>query len=381
MSSLIVEVCKVNEVTEHPNADRLSIVTIKGFNCIVGLDNYKVGDLVVFVPPDCIIPAPLIEKYELDYLKNNGRTGTVKLRGYISQGLILDVPSPKYKEGDNVAEVMGITKYEVAEPSFAPQPKKSSRKKLNPNFDKYTDIENIKHYPDVFTSDDVVVVTEKLHGCNMRAANLEISINRNQPLLSRTWSFIRKNLFRQKYEFVYGSHNVQIGASTKRRSFYGTDVWGQIAKKYNLREVIPQDYIIYGEIYGPGIQDLTYGTKEIDFAVFDIKYKGQYLPWGTNSIMASGFVMNEQLYFPLNSVKALCAKWGLPTVPEIYVGPYLPGIVQADTSGKSLLCPTQMREGIVIKLLHEGNSPQIGRKILKSVSEDYLLRKNGTEFK
>ena len=97
--------------------------------------------------------------------------------------------------------------------------------------------------------------------------------------------------------------------------------------------------------------------------------------------MASGFVMNEQLYFPLNSVKALCAKWGLPTVPEIYVGPYLPGIVQADTSGKSLLCPTQMREGIVIKLLHEGNSPQIGRKILKSVSEDYLLRKNGTEFK
>jgi RNA ligase (TIGR02306 family) len=89
MSSLIVEVCKIDEVIKHSNADKLSIATVKGWNCIIGLDQYKVGDTVVFIPPDCIIPNDLIEKYELVYLRNGGRTGTLKLRGYISQGLIL----------------------------------------------------------------------------------------------------------------------------------------------------------------------------------------------------------------------------------------------------------------------------------------------------
>ena len=69
MSSLIVEVCRVSDIVKHPNADRLSIVTVKGWNCIVGLDQYKKGDMVVFVPPDCILPESVIEKYKLDYLK------------------------------------------------------------------------------------------------------------------------------------------------------------------------------------------------------------------------------------------------------------------------------------------------------------------------
>ena len=78
MSSLIVEVCKVENVEKHPNADRLEIVTVKGWNCIVGLDNYRVNDLVVFIPPDSIVPQNLIEKYNLEYLKKNGKTGSIK---------------------------------------------------------------------------------------------------------------------------------------------------------------------------------------------------------------------------------------------------------------------------------------------------------------
>ena len=120
MSSLIVEVCKVINVEKHPNADRLDLATVKGWTCIVGRDNYKVGELVIFCPPDCIIPENLIEEYKLEFLKKCGRVGTVKLRKCISQGLILNVPEGKnWKEGKEVSKELGITKYEPPIPQYA----------------------------------------------------------------------------------------------------------------------------------------------------------------------------------------------------------------------------------------------------------------------
>jgi RNA ligase (TIGR02306 family) len=361
MSTLIVEVCQIENVQKHPNADRLSVAQVKGWNVIIGLDQYKDGDLVTFIPPDCIIPPALIEKHKLEYLRSDGRTKNVKLRGYLSQGLVLDVPEGKFKLGDDVSSVLGITKWQPPEPKYSAQnqTKKTSKKKINPLFDKYTDIENIKHYNDVFKEGDIVCVTEKIHGANSRYANLEISINKNQPFFDRLESLFKKYILKHTHEFVYGSHNVQITYHSNRKSFYGEDVWGSIAKKYNLANVIPQDYIVYGEVFGQGIQDLTYGLSNVDLVVFDIKYKNKYLDWGT--------------------VKELCQMWNLQTVPELYVGEFSSDVLSL-TDGKSVICPTQIREGIVIKMLHEENDQMIGRKILKSVSGDYLTRKGATEY-
>lgn len=361
MSTLIVEVCQIENVQKHPNADRLSVAQVKGWNVIIGLDQYKNGDLVTFIPPDCIIPPVLIEKHKLEYLRSDGRTKNVKLRGYLSQGLVLDVPEGKFKLGDDVSSVLGITKWQPPEPKYSAQnqTKKTSKKKINPLFDKYTDIENIKHYNDVFKEGDIVCVTEKIHGANSRYANLEISINRNQPIFDRIESWFKKYILKHTHEFVYGSHNVQITYHSNRKSFYGEDVWGSIAKKYNLANVIPQDYIVYGEVFGQGIQDLTYGLSNVDLVVFDIKYKNQYLDW--------------------DKVKDLCSQWNLKTVPELYVGEFSSDVLKL-TDGNSIICPTQIREGIVIKMLHEENDPMIGRKILKSVSGDYLTRKGATEY-
>lgn len=364
MSSLIVKVCRVNSIAKHPNADRLSIANIDGWNCIVGLEQYKEGDMVVFVPPDCIIPPNIIEKYNLEYLKHNGRTGTVKLRGYISQGLILDVPEGKWKVGDDVANALGITKYEQPEPSFSlGNRNQTSRKKLNPLFDKYTDIENINNFNDVFKDGDLVVVTEKIHGCNGRWAVLPISYNKQLPLADKIKFFWNKFVLKKKFEFIYGSHNVQLTANAVKNNFYGDNVWGKVAKKYDLINKVSENTIIYGEVYGDKIQDLTYGlVEEIDFAVFDIKQDGRYLNW--------------------NEVKTYCEQHSLPTVPEISVGETFDKIKLLNwTSGNSLICKDQLREGCVIKPLIEENNPRIGRKILKSVSTEYLIRKGGTEYK
>jgi RNA ligase (TIGR02306 family) len=364
MSSLIVEVCKIDRIEKHPNADKLSIVGVKGWSCIVGLDQYNVGQLVIYCPPDCIIPQNLIEKYNLEYLKKNGRTGTIKLRGYISQGLILDLPDGNWHEGDDISSFLGITKWEPPQASYQNMGvKKTSRKRINPAFDKYTEIENIKHYPDVLKEGDLICITEKIHGANSRYGVLPIAIQDNAPLIEKFLFWIKKNILKQKYEFVYGSHQVQITAHSNRKSFYGGDVWGEMIDKYNLDKLIPENTIIYAELYGAGIQDLTYGLGGYgtrDIAVFDIKQNGEYLDW--------------------EKVVELCNKIGLRHVPQLYIGPYYNGVVEKYTDGNSILYGGHIREGCVTKSLYEESDIQIGRKILKSISGDYLLRKNGTEY-
>lgn len=360
MSSLVVEICQIDDIQKHPNADKLSIVTVKGWRCIVGLDQYKVGDRVVFIPPDCILPEDLIKKYDLDYVRSNGRTKTVKLRGFVSQGLILDVPEGEWHIGDDVAKFLGITKWQPPEPKYAVNVPKTSRKYINPKFDKYTDIENVKHYPYVFREGDMVVITEKIHGANWRASRLPIAIRSNARWYEKIAFWFRKNIFEQEQEYLLGSHNVQITHSLRHNNYYGEDYWGEVAKKYNVNSFIPENTILYGEVYGSNVQDLTYGLNGRDLVIFDIKQDGRYLDW--------------------EDVVEFCNKHSLKHVPVLYIGKYYNGILQKYSDGKSLICQSQMREGCVIKTLKESNDFIIGRKILKSISSDYLTRQNGTEY-
>jgi hypothetical protein len=180
MSSLIVEVCKIDNIASHNNADRLELVFIKGWQCIVPKDKYKKGDKVVYVPIDSIIPFELSEKLGITkYLHNqkkdekgniiSSRVRTVKLRGILSQGLIIDIEDPSWKIGDDVREKLGIEKYI---PNITQDNNQNLIHKFPgwrlpdySEFNKYTDIENYKNYLDVFDCDEEVIITEKIHGC------------------------------------------------------------------------------------------------------------------------------------------------------------------------------------------------------------------------
>jgi len=365
MSQLIVEICKIKEVKSHPNADRLDIITVKGWNCIVSKNLYKVGDLVIYCPPDTIIPSNLIEQYKLEFLKKNGKVGNIKLRGELSQGLILDVPTylPFPHEGKDVAEFMGFKKYEQPEPEYSIKTgQQQSKRKANPLFDKYTDIENIKNFDEILEDDEIVVITEKIHGCNARYANLPKSTN-------NIFQWLVTKLF-GSHEFVYGSRTVQKKWTNIHKGFYKEDVWGKIAHKYKINEWLPKDYILYGEIYGKGIQDLTYGLNDIEFRIFDIKYKGKYLN-------------NDEFEVTFLEFIQLCEKSSnqiLLKVPLLYWGKYNKNLLSLCKS-ESIICPSQLREGCVIKPTHEREHYKLGRVILKVINPDYLTRKNGTEFK
>ena len=77
-----------------------------------------------------------------------------------------------------------------------------------------------------------------------------------------------------------------------------------------------------------------------------------------------------------------CADMNLSRVPVLYRGAYSKTEVLSYTSGKETVSGQAMhiREGIVVRPIQERQHPELGRCILKSVSEEYLLRKGGTEF-
>ncbi len=394
MSKLIVEVSEISKVENHPNADRLDIVTVKGWNCITGKGNHKVGELVIYCPPDSVIPEKIIDEHNLEYLKKNGRVGTIKLRGYISQGLILGIPShSKFKLGQDVGTKLGIKKYEQPLAKYQLQKQRTSikhlfgklcrkeitlrrflfksigiikdqlrpRKNQNPQFHQYTDINNIKHYNDLFTNKDLVVITEKIHGTNFRAGMLSISPGKG--IRYAISYFIKKYITKQPYEFVYGSHRVQITGHRGRNCFYGEDVYGQIAEKYKLAEIIPPSYILYGEIYGKGIQKgYDYGLpNDLEVVFFDLKKDGEYVNF--------------------SEFKTFCEQRNLPTVPVVYLGQFHQVDVINNISGKSTMCPEQkITEGCVVKTFIEGVHPRLGRKILKCINPDYLLLKDRTDY-
>jgi len=352
VSSLIVKVRKVKAVRNHPNADRLDLIQVKGWQCIVGRGDHKVGDSVVFIPPDSILPPEFIERFDISYLKGkNGRVGTVKLRGEYSEGLVISNVD-NLKAGADAADHYGITKWEPPTRHTGNVRSGPPRRRIK-GFNRYTKIENIKNYIDVFQPGEQVYITEKIHGTNFRAGWGE-----------RGGFF---GLF-FKYIFAIGSRNVIVSARNKKHDYYGSNVYAEIARRYDLKNRIPKGYVTYGEIYGQGIQDLVYGlgnglggsVPKIDVVFYDVWTDGHYLN-------------------PYKCI-ALLREWGLPIVPILYYGDWEVSLADRFAGGMSVLDKKTLREGCVIKPATEGKRGQLGRGVLKAISQEYLTRKKGTEF-
>ena len=362
MSACLVTVNRITEILPIAKADKLELARVLDWFCIIQKDSYKVNDLVIYVPPDSILPSSLIEKFNLTFLKKNNRVGVLKLRGAVSYGLILD-NYLNFKEGEEVSAILGITKYEardVYESSPMSGIRQTSKKKLNPNFFKYCDVENAKNYPDLFSTEDEIVVTEKIHGANGRCAWLK---RKQANWFDVLWSRIFGDM-----EFCYGSRNVQVSQNLTYKGYYGTDVYGKVCAKHDMKKKCQQypDYEFFFEVYGNKIQDLTYGLKDIDLIFFDIRdtKTGRYLNY--------------------DEFQAVMIKLFLPSVPVFYRGKFNKDLMLQYAQGTSTIAHgnslVQIREGIVCKTVKEQPS-RIGRTLAKFINPSYLLRENATELK
>jgi RNA ligase (TIGR02306 family) len=389
MSHFEVPIVRITKVEDHPNADRLSLNYFREYITISakledGSHRYKEGDLVVYVPVGAIVPEWLLKKGFWDEKNNKGilagskgnRVKDLKIRGVLSQGIMFPVESPTQSEytvafclsnegiltnedisigvneGDNVAEFLGITKYEPTIPASMEGEVVYIGMENVLKFD----LENIKKYPELLVNGDVVEITEKLHG-TMMGIGYNAKIDNPELWSDETGQnslfCFSKGLGSKGLVFKNNEKNAQSNVYVK--------IMNQIHENLTtMCHSVVNEVFMFGEVAGNGIQDLGYGFAKPQFRLFGVAY------------MINGY--------PVWVSRDILEEWaeymGVECVPLLYRGPWNPKLRQL-RDGKSTLAD-HIREGIVIATQYADET--FRRVILKDVSEDYLTRKNGTEL-
>jgi RNA ligase (TIGR02306 family) len=369
MSTLKVEILKIDAVNPHPNADRLELAQVRGWNIVVGKANFRAGDVAIYFPVDSVLPFTLESQLfppDAKIKLSKSRIRSIKIRGAISQGMLVkpaelglaDVPA-----GTDVTEQLGVTKYEPPEPEYQANPKLGKKTggtaQINPHFEKYTDIENVKNYPATFRDGEGVYISEKLHGTSARYGYVPRAYRENWLGKLTQWShklLIGMGLM-SSHEFVFGSRNVQLHTGSNK-TWYKENYYAKILVQENLKAKLGPGECVYGEIVGDRIQtNYTYGCGEGEhkFYAYDVKVNGRWLDPG------------EFMEF--------CDQRGIARVPELYVGPYSKDVELKYRDGDSTIGGQKVREGVVVKALVE-ETTFFGRKVLKSISDAYYLADN-----
>ena len=361
MSTFAVRVVPFT-LEKHPNADSLSIATIKGWQCIVKTDEFQNESLGVYVPLDAVAD----KEHPLLSFMEGKKVKTIRLRQVISQGILLPFTKvlnyistthgevfPFPGEGDDLKELLFIRKWEPPpEPMRGTSVPDFMAIELPDEMQKYTDIENVKNFPEVLVEGEEVVITEKLHGTSARFGLIDGKFyigSRNRGL--RTENFISK-----------AGELIEIKKST----------WHEVAEKENIIEILKNltvslnsnKIILYGEIVGKSIQDLKYGHEEPTFYAYDVAY-----------VDSDGLTK----YLSASSFRETVGSAGAKLVPLIKVGPYSKADLEL-RNGKTTLNDSHVREGVVIEPSQPRFDRSLGRVILKSIGEEYLLRKGATDY-
>ena len=359
---------RINEIKEIPGADNIEQGVIGGWNCIIKKGEYKIDDLVVVATTDAVIPQELSDAMNVtNYLRKGGRVRTVKLRGVYSECLIIPVKFLNGKitmgdfvleEGLDVMDILKIYKYEPPVKQIQLASGKKIKYRENPNFHIYYKFPNLKNVQGMFTEEDVVEITRKIHGINARYGIVKKTKLTFWDKVKKFFGLADKWI---DYEFVVGSHNVEKGSDSQ--GFYDTNVWYQIANKYEIKKrlweyvksvamepEIGDGITIYGEIYGAGIQNnYDYGLTDIEFVGFDVKENGEYLsPINAKLLIANILELRyvEILHF---------GNWSQEVQDKFVFNNMIPGTKVPE-------------EGIVIKY-HTGER----NKVAKVINPDYLI--------
>ena len=372
MERKLAHIEKITGFSPIVGADKIEVAHVLGWECVVKKGEFKQDELIIYVEVDSVMP----EKQEFDFLKNRKyRVRTIKLKGQVSQGLVLplDIITRNngvlaryaYSEvGKDVTDLLGVTKY--LSPSEREEIKKVevdqnkltnfmkryswyrrlflSRKQKEgfPYWVSKTDEERIQNIPHVLEQfkDKEVYVTEKID---------YQSVTFTGKMVANTTPIIGK-LLPKKYQFVVCSRNL---TTNDRNSLY----W-KIAKKYNIEQILKENptLTIQGEQGDTKVQGNKYGIIEPTMWIFNI-------------------IDHEKNYhYTYSQIVIFCRKYGLNYVPLVKTGKLselgstVHELVEL-SKGKSVLADIP-REGIVVRCIEDG------KKLLsfKVINPDFLLK-------
>ena len=325
---------RIDSVRPIPGADAIECARVGGWDVVVKRDEFQAGDLAVYCEIDSWIPhelAPFLSKGSEPRVFEGvpgERLRTVKLRGQVSQGLLLplnDLLKMKYDgdavvgEGDDVSELLNIQKWEAPVPAQLAGDVRGSF----PSFVPKTDQERIQNLTEEFDSWGKLTweITEKLDGSSMTVYYKDGDFG----VCSRNWNLIETA---------------------------GNSMWQQ-ARKYNLEQVLSREgnYAVQGEIIGEGIQGNPYRIRGQDFFVYDV------------------FDIDQQKYLTTTERREFVERNSLKHVPVINSDiptPVSVNVTLESAEGRSVLNPDTEREGLVFK--------SGGTVSFKAISNKFLLR-------
>lgn len=365
---------------EIPGADKIEVAQVLGWECVVKKGEFSAGDKIIYVEVDSVMP----EKPEFEFLRDRKfRVRTIKLRGQVSQGLVLPISvlpqnSSHFSIGHDVTDLLGISKYLT--PSEREEVKKVeinqnklikfmkryswcrrlflSRKQKEgfPYWVSKTDEERVQNIPQILQqfADKEVYITEKID--YQSGTWTGKMVPNTTPIIGK---FLPK-----KYQFVVCSRNL---VNNDKNSLY----W-KIAKKYNIEQILRENptLTIQGEQGDTKIQGNKYGIKEPTMWVFNI-------------------IDHEKNYhYNYFEMYEFCKKYNLLIVPILgiviknspfkedlnytpclrHLGATVQELVEF-SKGKSVLANTP-REGVVVRCIENG------KKLLsfKVINPDFLLK-------
>ena len=273
----LVSIRSVKAITPIPDSDFLEVAQVMGWKCVVKKGTFKAGDLGVYFEVDSFLP----EDERFEFLRassfrdnvDNGRgfrIRTMKLRGQLSQGLILPIADfPELagtNEGEDVTERLDVRKWYIPETAAA----------------------------------GGTIIGERPFGI---PASDEIRIQSALELLDE----LRGNPYYITTKMDGTSCIVyyidgKIGCCSRNKEIKDEDsaLYWMPVYKYGLKEKLPlygKNIVLTGELCGPGIQKNRLRLTEVQWYVFDVK------DWDSGS------------YFPYQQAVEICASLGLSTVP------------------------------------------------------------------
>ncbi|GHU08733.1 hypothetical protein FACS1894151_05170 [Spirochaetia bacterium] len=273
----LVSIQTVGSITPIEDSDFLEIAHVMGWQCVVKKGEFRAGDLAVYFEVDSFLPAE--ERYEFlrksswrDNIDNGQgfRIRTIKLRGQLSQGLLLPLTGfPELSNrsaGEDVTEILNVKKWYV---------------------------------PEVATATGVVI-GDRPFGI---PASDEIRIQSATELLEKLGGapyYITTKM--DGTSCIVYCIDGKIGCCSRNHEIKDEEdslYWAPVYK-YGLKEklkALGKNVVLTGELCGPGIQKNKLRLKEHEWYVFDFKDfdGGVYVSWEA-------------------MVKA-CAALGVPTVP------------------------------------------------------------------
>lgn len=331
----------ISQLKPIKGADLIEVAVIDGWEVVIKKGEFNVGDLCVYFEIDSWIPtelAPFLSKGKEPrvYRGVKGeRLKTIKLKGQISQGLVLPIGilGMDYVGDElnyDVTELLNILKWEPEIPA-------QLAGKLEGNFPSYipkTDQERIQNYiRNMPLEVNQWEVTEKLDGSSM-------TVYRARDIAKMDGG----------HRMGVCSRNYELKLEDTTNAFVATALKLQLFDKlhaYNL------NVALQGELIGPGIQKNPYGLSELEYYIYDI------------------FDIDKQRYYLPAERQSLCESIGLKHVPVFanYETDSRTTVSELLTfaEGQSNLNPRTQREGLVFKNV-------INNESFKAISNAWLLK-------